>query len=182
MTRAVLETLRVMASIQSRFGPDACRRYIVSFTRSARDVAAVYELARQTAKPPALDVIPLFETLDDLARSVEVMEQVIALPPVRDRLAANGRELEVIVGYSDSAKEAGPLSATLALNNAQSPLSAWAARRKVKLTLFHGRGGALGRGGGPAHPARLARAPGSVDGRFKGSEHVEGSFAPHGNQ
>jgi phosphoenolpyruvate carboxylase len=182
MTRDVLETLRVMASIQSRFGLDACRRYIVSFTRSARDVAAVYELARHTPKPPALDVIPLFETLDDLGRSVEVMDEVIALPHVRDRLAVNGRELEVMVGYSDSAKEAGPLSATLALNKAQSALSAWATKRKIKLTLFHGRGGALGRGGGPANRAVRAQAPGSVDGRFKVTEQGEVIFARYGNQ
>jgi phosphoenolpyruvate carboxylase len=181
-TRDVFDTLGVMASVQSRFGTEACRRYIVSFTRTADDVAAVYELARQAPQQPKLDVIPLFETLDDLAHAVDVMEQVITLPPVRERLAANGRQLEVMVGYSDSAKEAGPLSATLALNQAQTALSAWATRRKIKLTLFHGRGGALGRGGGPANRAVRAQAPGSVAGRFKVTEQGEVIFARYGNQ
>jgi phosphoenolpyruvate carboxylase len=181
-TREVLDTLGVMASIQSRFGPEACRRYVVSFTRSADDVAAVYELARQTPMPPVLDVIPLFETLDDLARAVEVMEKVITLPPVRERLAANGRQLEVMLGYSDSAKEAGPLSATIALHDAQAALSVWAASRKIELTLFHGRGGALGRGGGPANRAVRAQAPGSVAGCFKVTEQGEVIFARYGNQ
>jgi phosphoenolpyruvate carboxylase len=183
-TSEVLETLGVMASIQSRFGEEACRRYVVSFARSADDVAAVYELARKApgGKAPVLDVIPLFETLDDLSRAVDVMDQVITLHPVRDRLAANGGELEVMLGYSDSAKQAGPLSATLALHRAQAALSAWAAKRGIKLTLFHGRGGALGRGGGPANRAVRAQAPGSVAGRFKVTEQGEVIFARYGNQ
>jgi phosphoenolpyruvate carboxylase len=180
--REVFDTLEVIASIQSRFGEQACRRYIVSFTRSADDVAAVYELARNVPLAPALDVIPLFETLDDLARAIDVMEEVITLPSVRERLAANGRQIEVMLGYSDSAKQAGPLSATLALHDAQAALSAWAAKRKLKLTLFHGRGGALGRGGGPAHRAVRAQAPGSVAGRFKVTEQGEVIFARYGNQ
>jgi phosphoenolpyruvate carboxylase len=183
-TSEVLETLAVMASIQSRFGEEACRRYVVSFARSADDVAAVYKLARKAhgGKAPVLDVIPLFETLDDLSRAVDVMDQVITLQPVRDRLAANGGELEVMLGYSDSAKQAGPLSATLALHRAQAALSAWAAKRGIKLTLFHGRGGALGRGGGPANRAVRAQAPGSVAGRFKVTEQGEVIFARYGNQ
>jgi phosphoenolpyruvate carboxylase len=127
-------------------------------------------------------VIPLFETLDDLSHAVEVMEAVITLPPVHDRLASSGRRLEVMVGYSDSAKEAGPLSATVALHDAQAALSAWAVRRRIKLTLFHGRGGALGRGGGPANRAVRAQAPGSVAGHFKVTEQGEVIFARYGNQ
>src|SRR4029077_7196135 len=149
---------------------DACKRFVVSFTRSARDVAAVYALARRVGKPPVLDVVPLFETLDDLGRATQVLDDMRKLPPVRERLAANGRRLEVMLGYSDSAKQAGPLSATLALHDAQAALAAWAKRNKVELTIFHGRGGALGRGGGPANRAVRAQAPGSVAGRFKVTE------------
>jgi phosphoenolpyruvate carboxylase len=106
---------------------------------------------------------------------------MLELGPVRARLAANGRQLEVMLGYSDSAKELGPVTATLRLFDAQEQLACWAARTGVQLTLFHGRGGALGRGGGPAGRAVLAQAPGSVDGRFKVTEQGEVIFARYGN-
>jgi phosphoenolpyruvate carboxylase len=178
-----LETIRVMAWIQRRFGVAACRRYIVSFTTSAADIAAVYELAEYAfpdGDGPVLDVVPLFESGDDLARAPSVLSSMLELAPVAARLAANGRHLEVMLGYSDSAKELGPASATLRLFDAQAALAAWAAEHDVKLTLFHGRGGALGRGGGPAGRAVLAQAPGSVDGRLKVTEQGEVIFARYG--
>ncbi|MET0711372.1 MAG: phosphoenolpyruvate carboxylase, partial [Jiangellaceae bacterium] len=186
-TEDVLGSLRVMARIQRQFGADACRRYIVSFTRSAADVGAVYELARHAlagampVRQLVLDVVPLFETGEDLARCVEVLDGIIALPDVRRRLSATGRRLEVMLGYSDSAKDVGPVSATLALYDAQARLVAWASRHAIRLTLFHGRGGALGRGGGPANRAVLAQAPGSVAGRFKVTEQGEVIFARYGD-
>ena len=181
--REVVDTLRTIALVQARFGPDACRRYVVSFTRSVDDIAAVYELAEHATggRPPVLDVIPLFETVDDLHAAPAVMEEMLKLAPVKRRLAASGRRLEVMLGYSDSTKEVGPLSATLALYQAQSELTAWAKRRHVRLTMFHGRGGALGRGGGPANRAVRAQAPGSVAGRFKVTEQGEVIFARYGN-
>ena len=186
-TEDVLGSLRVMAQIQRQFGADACRRYVVSFTRSAADVGAVYELARHAlagampVRQLVLDVVPLFETGEDLARCVEVLDGIIALPDVRRRLSATGRRLEVMLGYSDSAKDVGPVSATLALYDAQARLVAWASRHAIRLTLFHGRGGALGRGGGPANRAVLAQAPGSVAGRFKVTEQGEVIFARYGD-
>jgi phosphoenolpyruvate carboxylase len=182
-TREVLDTLGAIASIQARFGPDACRRYVVSFTRNAGDIAAVYELAEHApgGRAPVLDVIPLFETVEDLAAAPSVMEDMLGLPSVKRRLAKTGRSLEVMLGYSDSTKEVGPLSATLALYQAQSELAAWAKRRDLRLTMFHGRGGALGRGGGPANRAVRAQAPGSVAGRFKVTEQGEVIFARYGN-
>ncbi len=182
-TRDVLDTLRVIASLQARFGVESCRRYVVSFTRTAADVAAVYELARHALgrKAPVIEVVPLFETLDDLSRATQVLDEMLQLAPVRKRLAAD-RRLEVMLGYSDSAKEAGPLSATLALHDAQAALTAWAARNRIQLTLFHGRGGALGRGGGPANRAVGAQAPGSVNGHFKVTEQGEVIFARYGNR
>jgi phosphoenolpyruvate carboxylase len=178
----VLETMEAIADLQTTYGEASCRRYVVSFTRDAADVAAVYELAGRAKRTPVLDVVPLFESLDDLRRAPAVMDEVIALPPVRKRLAANGRSVEVMLGYSDSAKEIGPLSATLALHDAQAALTAWAKRNRVRLTLFHGRGGALGRGGGPANRAVRAQAPGSVAGRFKVTEQGEVIFARYGNR
>src|SRR5499427_6474188 len=177
-TAEVIATLRVMADLQRRFGVDACRRYVVSFTRNADDVAAVYELAERAGEtPPILDVVPLLETGDDLRRATAILDGMLALPPVQRRLAETGRRLEVMLGYSDSAKEGGPVAATLALFDAQAELTAWAARHAIQLTLFHGRGGALGRGGGPANRAVLAQAPGSVAGRFKVTEQGEVIFA-----
>jgi phosphoenolpyruvate carboxylase len=181
-TEEVLATLRVIAGIQQRYGERACRRYVVSFTHSADDVAAVHELAAAaTTTPPVLDVVPLFETGDDLERAVDVLDEVIALPAVRARLGATGRRLEVMVGYSDSAKDIGPVSATLLLDEVQGRLAHWAARHAIHLTIFHGRGGALGRGGGPVHRAVLAQPPGSVSGRFKVTEQGEVVFARYGD-
>jgi phosphoenolpyruvate carboxylase len=180
----VLATLRAIGWIQGRFGVAACHRYVVSFTRSASDVAAVYRLARLAARsgpPPVLDVVPLFESGEDLANATGVLDGMLGLEPVAERLAASGRRLEVMLGYSDSAKELGPVSATLALYDAQERLARWAAERDVRLTLFHGRGGALGRGGGPAGRAVLAQAPGSVAGRFKVTEQGEVIFARYGH-
>ncbi|HMH39287.1 MAG TPA: phosphoenolpyruvate carboxylase, partial [Streptosporangiaceae bacterium] len=184
-TEEVLATFRAVAWVQDRYGVDACRRYVVSFTRSAADIAAVHELARYATaggRPPVLDVVPLFESAADLANAPDVLTGMLALPEVAERLAASGRELEAMLGYSDSAKELGPASATLRLFDTQARLAAWAAANGVRLTLFHGRGGALGRGGGPAGRAVLAQAPGSVNGSFKVTEQGEVIFARYGQQ
>ncbi|MGH8867856.1 MAG: phosphoenolpyruvate carboxylase [Actinomycetes bacterium] len=181
-TEEVLATLRVVARLQERFGPDACRRYVVSFTQDAADIAAVYELAGHATggHPPVLDIVPLFETEQDLDRAVDVLDGMLGLEAVQERLA-DARRLEVMLGYSDSAKDVGMLTATFALYAAQARLTDWAHRHDIELTLFHGRGGALGRGGGPANRAVLAQAPGSVDGRFKLTEQGEVVFARYGN-
>jgi phosphoenolpyruvate carboxylase len=130
---------------------------------------------------PVLDVVPLFESGADLQNAPRVLDDMLQLEPVAARLAATGRHLEVMLGYSDSAKELGPVSATLRLFDVQRRLVRWAAERDIRLTLFHGRGGALGRGGGPAGRAVLAQAPGSVAGRFKVTEQGEVIFARYGH-
>jgi phosphoenolpyruvate carboxylase len=185
VTEEVLATFRAVAWVQDRYGVDACRRYVVSFTRSAADIAAVHELARYAmagGRAPVLDVVPLFESAADLANAPDVLTGMLALPEVAERLAASGRKLEAMLGYSDSAKELGPASATLRLFDTQARLAAWAAAHDVRLTLFHGRGGALGRGGGPAGRAVLAQAPGSVNGSFKVTEQGEVIFARYGQE
>jgi phosphoenolpyruvate carboxylase len=184
-TQEVLATFRAIGWVQDRFGADACRRYVVSFTRSAGDIAAVHELARYAAaggRVPVLDVVPLFESAVDLANAPDVLTGMIALPEVAARLEATGGHLEAMLGYSDSAKELGPASATLRLYDTQARLAEWAAAHGIRLTLFHGRGGALGRGGGPAGRAVLAQAPGSVNGSFKVTEQGEVIFARYGQQ
>ncbi len=186
MTGEVLEVFRTISYLQGRYGVDAARRYIVSFTQSSADLANVYELAEAALgspeAAPTLDVIPLFETFDDLQASTRILSEMIELEPVKARLAATGRKLEVMLGYSDSSKDVGPVSATLALYSAQSRIADWATENDIVLTLFHGRGGALGRGGGPANEAVLAQPPGSVDGRFKLTEQGEVIFAQYGDK
>src|SRR4051794_26380458 len=175
MTAEVLATLRVMALLQQRWGSRACSRYVVSFCSSAADLAAVPALARAAVgdQPLALRVVPLFETGEDLRRCVDVLDEWLALPGAAHRLAADDRRVEVMLGYSDSAKDVGPLSATLLLYDAQAALAEWAERNDIRLTLFHGRGGSLGRGGGPVNRAILAQPPGSVGSRFKVTEQGE---------
>jgi phosphoenolpyruvate carboxylase len=182
-TEEVLATFRAVAWIQDRFGTAACHRYVVSFTRSADDLKAVFELARYATaggRMPVLDVIPLFESAVDLDNAPDVLTGMLALPEVAARVADRRSELEAMLGYSDSAKELGPASATLRLFDTQARLAAWAADHGIRLTLFHGRGGALGRGGGPAGRAVLAQAPGSVNGSFKVTEQGEVIFARYG--
>jgi phosphoenolpyruvate carboxylase len=156
---------------------------VVSFTRSAADVVGVHALARLAVPDGSLvlDVVPLFESRADLERATTVLDELLELPGMRKRLDERERRLEVMLGYSDSAKDVGVFAANLALYRAQAELAAWAARNGVELTLFHGRGGALGRGGGPANQAILGQAAASVAGRFKITEQGEVTFARYGN-
>ena len=177
-TEEVLATFRAIKRIQERFGIQACKRYIVSFTRQSSDISNVFALA--AASGAEIEVVPLFETVEDLSRASQVLDGMVALEPVRRQLDTTGR-LEVMLGYSYSTKEVGPVSASLALYEAQAELVRWASGRGVRLTLFHGRGGALGRGGGPANRAIRAQAPGSIAGHFKVTEQGEVVFARYSN-
>ncbi|ALJ19828.1 phosphoenolpyruvate carboxylase [Microbacterium sp. No. 7] len=185
LAEEVLEVFRTIAQLQRRYGPRAAGRYIVSFTQSAADLAAVHRLARfavgEQGTPPVLDVIPLFETFADLQAAPAIMAEIIEHPAFAERLAATGRRLEVMLGYSDSSKDVGPVAANLALYEAQALIAEWARENGIQLTLFHGRGGALGRGGGPANSAVLAQPPHSVEGRFKLTEQGEVIFARYGD-
>ena len=186
MTREVLDTFRAIGAIQKRYGQKMARRYIVSFTKSARHMADVYELAElafsHAQDVPELDVIPLFEQLEDLENCVTVLDGMLQLPAVQRRLAQTGRRMEVMLGYSDSSKDAGPVTATLALHSAQERIARWAEERGIDVVLMHGRGGAVGRGGGPANRAVLAQPKGSVNCRFKVTEQGEVIFARYGNR
>lgn len=185
LTEEVLDVIRTIGFLQERYGPRAAGRYIVSFTQSADDLAAVHKLARfavgPDGTPPVLDVIPLFETFADLQAAPRILAEIVEHPEFAARLEATGRRLEVMLGYSDSSKDVGPVAANLALYEAQAQIAAWADANGIELTLFHGRGGALGRGGGPANSAILAQPPHSVDGRFKLTEQGEVIFARYGD-
>ena len=185
MTREVLDTFRAIGYIQRRNGVDSARRYIISFTKSAQNVADVYELARlafaHEEDVPTLDVIPLFEQIEDLENAVDTLDEIIKLDPVQRRLRQTGRRLEVMLGYSDSSKDEGPTAATLVLHKAQARIARWADENNIDLVLMHGRGGAVGRGGGPANRAVLSQPKGSVNCHFKLTEQGEVIFARYGN-
>ncbi|MGO2745476.1 phosphoenolpyruvate carboxylase [Microbacterium sp.] len=181
-THEVLEVFRAVADIQRTYGLRAAGRYVVSFTQSAEDLANVHRLARHALGDdvPVLDVVPLFETFADLQAAPGILAEVVEFPEFRARMAATDNRLEVMLGYSDSSKDVGPVAANLALYAAQEKIAQWAQDAGIALTLFHGRGGALGRGGGPANSAILAQPPHSVDGRFKLTEQGETIFARYG--
>jgi phosphoenolpyruvate carboxylase len=182
-TRKVLATFRGIGDIQERLGVGACERFIVSFTRSASDLAGVIELARLAVPegPPDLLPVPLLESRRELATATSILEAWTSMPVGRRLLRRRNQELEVMVGYSDSAKEIGMLAANIELYRAQRAMADWARDRHVRLTIFHGRGGALGRGGGPASRAISAEPPGTVAGRFKVTEQGEVAFARYAN-
>lgn len=174
----VLATFRAMADIQARFGVPACHRVIVSFTAEPRDVTDVLTLSaiaasKSSGRPPVIDVVPLFETSAALEGAGPILDGLLGDATYRDHLRGRGHRQEVMLGYSDSTKESGFLAAAWMLHRAQQALVAVARARDVELTLFHGRGGAIGRGGGPANRAILGGAPGAVDGRLKLTEQGE---------
>ncbi|WP_147040300.1 phosphoenolpyruvate carboxylase [Microbacterium aerolatum] len=181
-TLEVLEVFRAIAEIQRTYGLRAAGRYVVSFTTSAEDLVNVRRLARHALgdDAPVLDVVPLFETFADLQAAPGILAEVVTHPEFRRRLDETGNRMEVMLGYSDSSKDVGPVAATLALYEAQEKIALWAKDADIELTQFHGRGGALGRGGGPANSAILAQPPHSVDGRFKLTEQGEVIFARYG--
>ena len=133
-------------------------------------------------QPMTREVIALFEQLEDLEGCVDVLDQMLTLPVVQKRLAQTNRRMEVMLGYSDSSKDAGPTTAMLALHSAQERIAKWAEKNDIDLVLMHGRGGAVGRGGGPANKAVLAQPKGSVNCFFKLTEQGEVIFARYGNR
>ncbi|MFL5271152.1 MAG: phosphoenolpyruvate carboxylase [Anaeromyxobacteraceae bacterium] len=174
----VLETLRVVGRARRDIGPEACERYIVSFCSSASDLLEVVFLARAARlAPDELRPVPLLEQLEDLERARDLAGQVIALEPLR---AALRGELEVMIGYSDSGKQAGYVASQVALQRAQLALAEVAEASGLTLTIFHGRGGAVGRGGGPANRAIRAQPPPALRGRFRVTEQGETITARYG--
>lgn len=167
----VLATCRVLAQ-QSGAGLGA---YVISMASFPSDVLAVLLLLKETGVKHPMRVVPLFETLEDLSGAAETIKQLLALPWYRGYCcnAQGVIQQEVMIGYSDSAKDAGQLMAAWAQYQAQEALVAVAQASGVKLTLFHGRGGTVGRGGGPANRAILSQAPGSVNGAFRITEQGE---------
>jgi len=164
--REVLETCRVIAEQ----GPEGLGAYVISMARGPSDVLAVMLLQKIAGVRHPMRVVPLFETLDDLNNAGDTMAALLDIPLYKHRVV-DGQE--VMIGYSDSAKDAGFLGAAWAQFSAQEKLTGLFRDQGVPLTLFHGRGGSISRGGSPTRMALLSQPPGSVAGRIRVTEQGE---------
>ena len=162
--RDVLDTIRTAAALP----PECLGAYVVSMARAPSDVLAVEWL--QARAGTRLRTVPLFEQVEDLGRAAETMRGLLAIPEYRERI---GGSQEVMIGYSDSAKDGGRLAANWALYRAQEAIVEACREAGVELTLFHGRGGSISRGGGPTYVAIQSQPPGSIQGRLRVTEQGE---------
>lgn len=162
----VLKTFSTLATIPF----ESLGAYVISMAHAASDVLAVELLQKEAGIEHPLRVVPLFETIDDLRASQDVVRALLDLPWYRQRI---GGRIEVMIGYSDSSKDGGRLAAAWELYRAQERLVALCKERGVHLTLFHGRGGTIGRGGGPTHIAINSQPAGSIDGNLRVTEQGE---------
>ena len=182
-SRDVLETLEHIRRAEVEFCEAPVETFILSMARGASDVLAVQLLARRCGllevdeegrcTKNRLSVTPLFETIEDLDEAPEVLRRLLADPFYRSTLEVRADTQEVMLGYSDSGKDAGYIASNWALYKAQRALSAVAQEYGVKLRLFHGRGGTVGRGGGPSYDAIKAQPPGTVQGSIRITEQGE---------
>src|SRR5438132_1303957 len=170
---------RLIARTQSVYGREPLGVFVISMTRGVADVLGVLLLARWAGVASSLSIVPLFETLDDLGAAPAIMEELLALPVYRAHLKSESRNdgwaghQMVMIGYSDSNKDGGYLAAGWSLYQAQEAVARVCSGLGVRLTLFHGRGGSVARGGGPAGRAIRAQPPGTVRGRFRLTEQGE---------
>ena len=174
-----LATLRAVADGIARFGPRAVGTYVVSMCRGTDDLLAAVVLAREAglvdlrAGWAAMDFAPLLETVDELRRADELLEELLTEPSYRRLVALRGGVQEVMLGYSDSSKERGIATSQWEIHRAEGRLRDVAARHGVRLRLFHGRGGTVGRGGGPTYDSIMAQPFGTVQEAFKLTEQGE---------
>jgi phosphoenolpyruvate carboxylase len=182
-----MEVFSVIGRMQSELGSEAIDTYIVSFTRGASDILAVLYLAwvaglfDPARKRSQLRAVPLFETGQDLEAAPEVMRNLYHNPVYRLQLEAWGAQQEIMLGYSDSDKDVGYLTSNWWLYRAQQQLTVEARQAGVDPTFFHGRGGAIGRGGGPLQRAILGQPAGTIQGRLKVTEQGEVLFSRYAN-
>jgi phosphoenolpyruvate carboxylase len=183
-TASVLETFRAVAEIKNGCSPEAIRQYVISGASTVEDVLAVVRLARLGGvrvegagdgpeHDPGLMPVPLFESIDDLRQAPAVCRELWSRPDYRKLMATWDNWQEVMLGYSDSNKDGGMLTSTWEIFRAHRDLHVVARECGVKLRLFHGRGGTVGRGGGPTHRAIFAQPMDSFDGQLRITEQGE---------
>lgn len=186
-TNGELKIFAVAAELRARYGDAAIPHYVISKAATVSDVLEVAVLLKEVGllRPRenelGVDIAPLFETIADLRQSASVIDALLSLAPYRRLLASRGDVQEVMLGYSDSNKDGGYLTSVWELFKAQVELVEVAKRHGVRLRLFHGRGGTVGRGGGPSYQAILAQPPGAVQGALRVTEQGEVIAAKYSN-
>jgi phosphoenolpyruvate carboxylase len=176
VTAATAETwalFQLIARAREVYGRELLGPFIISMARGPADVLGVLLLARWTGCDEGMDIVPLFETLDDLVAAPRILEDLFGLEAYRRHLAACRSEQMVMIGYSDSNKDGGYLAANWALYQAQAAVAEVCRKHGLRHTLFHGRGGTVARGGGPINRTIRSQAPGTVEGRFRVTEQGE---------
>ncbi len=187
--RETLDVFRRVARLRKEVGPEAFGAYVISMTHSASHVMEVMFLGRLAGLTGfngkdyscQLLVAPLFETVEDLRHSEGVLQTLFSNPVYRGLLKASGDTQEVMLGYSDSCKDGGILASQWNLYRAQLSIIGIAAKHGIECRLFHGRGGTVGRGGGPTHEAILSQPPGTVAGQIKFTEQGEMLYYRYSN-
>lgn len=164
--KEVFDTCKVIAEA----GEESIAAYVISMAKTPSDILAVFLLLKSVNCQKNIPVVPLFETLEDLNNAKSVMQQLLDIPWYQEKI--QGKQM-VMIGYSDSAKDAGTLAASWAQYRSQEELVQLFADHQIELTLFHGRGGTIGRGGAPAHAALLSQPPGSLKGGLRVTEQGE---------
>jgi phosphoenolpyruvate carboxylase len=179
-TSSVLETFRVVAEVKTGCSPEAIRQYVISGAAAVEDVLTVVRLARLggvqvegSGRDPGLMPVPLFESIEDLRQAPAICRELWSRPDYRKIMATWDNWQEVMLGYSDSNKDGGMLTSTWEIFRAHRDLHIVARDAGVKLRLFHGRGGTVGRGGGPTHRAIFAQPMDSFDGQLRITEQGE---------
>jgi phosphoenolpyruvate carboxylase len=178
VTKRELAILDCAAMGRARLGPAAITTSIISNTESVSDLLELAVLLKETgllspSNAPGLQIVPLFETIADLRNCTGIMDRLLSLPGYRRLLEGRGNVQEVMLGYSDSNKDGGYFTSGWELHKAEEKLIDLFGKRGVRLRLFHGRGGAVGRGGGPSYEAILAQPEGAVNGQFRMTEQGE---------
>ncbi len=172
-TKHVLQTFDAIHQAREEFGAKAVTSYIISMTRSVSDLLEVQFFCKE-AGITGLSIVPLFETIDDLRSCTSILQSAFTHPNYHDWLASSSNlQQQVMLGYSDSSKDGGILTSSWELYQAQTRLAELGAQHGIGITIFHGRGGAIGRGGGPIYEAILGQPPDTVNGRLRITEQGE---------
>ncbi|MBZ0185361.1 MAG: phosphoenolpyruvate carboxylase, partial [Candidatus Obscuribacterales bacterium] len=189
-TNETIEIVRTMAKLQDLHGKEALDTYIVSMTTTTSDLLSILLFAKECGlidpedyPNRSISIVPLFETITDLRQASTLFETLLDTHVYRQYLESRGNLQEIMIGYSDSGKDGGIVTSNWELYKAQKELVELADKKGIKLRLFHGRGGTIGRGGGPTHGAILAQPPGTVSGRIKITEQgevISSKYSLHG--